>query len=538
MSRRRLIAVVAVLVVTVCALPAAAGARVLRVGVYKGIRGQYKTIQAAVDAAKPGDFVLVGPGDYKTTSSRAPRGAKQFPAAVLMQKPLVFLRGMNRSKVIVDGTKPGYPACSKNPAAQNYGPMYQGRRAGLNGIEAWKANNTWVQNLTTCNFTSGSGDTGNEIWWNGGAGGGHIHGKGFVASYLTATSTFFKNESTASTYGLFSSDWTGGVFSRDYASNFNDSGFYIGGCAQRCNQIIKNSQSEYNALGYSGTNSGGSMLIEHNKFDHNKDGFDTNSQNNSDWPSPQSGACPKGIKPQLKGAKTCWIFYDNDVYDNNDPNVPGAGAASAGPIGTGASIEGRNDTFLDNRFTGNGSWGLVFLPYPDTETPPANVVAAGKACAGGTTNFSLLGQTIPCMYDDWGNQVTGNKFKDNGGFGNPTNGDIGEVTLEAGHPLNCFRANKAVGGLLSMSPAGLQQRGCAGVASAADVNASFLAQVLCNTQVFGPGIGCTPGSHYPRLKRVVMHPLPKRLPSMPNPCQGVPTNPWCPAKDPAHHATA
>ena len=35
-------------------------------GTYKGIAGQYKSIQAAVNAAKPGDWILVGPGDYKT----------------------------------------------------------------------------------------------------------------------------------------------------------------------------------------------------------------------------------------------------------------------------------------------------------------------------------------------------------------------------------------------------------------------------------------------------------------------------------------
>ena len=87
-----------------------------------------------------------------------------------------------------------------------------------------------MQNLTACNFLGGSGDTGNEIWWNGGAGEGHIHGHGFVGSYLNATSSYFKSESTAASYGIFSSDWSGGVFDHDYASNMNDSGFYIGGC--------------------------------------------------------------------------------------------------------------------------------------------------------------------------------------------------------------------------------------------------------------------------------------------------------------------
>ena len=29
-----------------------------------GVTGQFATIQAAVDAARPGDWILVGPGDY------------------------------------------------------------------------------------------------------------------------------------------------------------------------------------------------------------------------------------------------------------------------------------------------------------------------------------------------------------------------------------------------------------------------------------------------------------------------------------------
>src|SRR6266446_2162037 len=49
--------------------------RVLRVGTFNGKKGQCKTIQEAVNAAAPGNWVLIGPGDYKETSSTKPEGA-------------------------------------------------------------------------------------------------------------------------------------------------------------------------------------------------------------------------------------------------------------------------------------------------------------------------------------------------------------------------------------------------------------------------------------------------------------------------------
>ena len=97
---------------SVAAAPAAS-ARVLRVGTYHGIPGQYTSIQAAVDAAAPGDWILVAPGDYKTSSSSAPKGAPESPAGILITTPRIYLRGMNRNTVVVDGTKPGSPRCSR-----------------------------------------------------------------------------------------------------------------------------------------------------------------------------------------------------------------------------------------------------------------------------------------------------------------------------------------------------------------------------------------------------------------------------------------
>ena len=76
---------------------------------------------------------------------------------------------------------------------------------------------------------------------------------------------------------------------------------------------------------------------------------------------------------------------------------------------------------------------------------------------------------------------------------------------------------------------------CTGATVPADINARVFVQVLCDSQVslFGGTPFCPAGSSYPRLTAVNdgLHPLPPaaRLPSMPNPCGGVPANPWCPA---------
>ena len=507
-----------------------AGAHVLRVGTWHGIAGQYTTIQSAVDAAQPGDWILVAPGDYKEAADhRANRGPQpdDTPAGVVISTPNIHLLGMDRNGVVVDGTKPGSPQCSNQKSDQDFGPLdANGKPLGRNGILIWKANDNWVENLTVCNYLNGTGAAGNEIWWNGGDGHGVVSEFGYWGNYLNATSTFFESQPTAMAYGIFSSDASNGEWNHTYASNSSDSNYYVGACQNVCNMTINHAWSQYGSLGYSGTNAGGQFVIENSQFDHNKDGFDTNSQNNSDWPSPQDGACPNNAISPITHTHSCWVFRDNYVHDNNNPNVPGIGVASNGPTGTGISISGgRNDTIMNNRFVNNGAWGAVLVPYPDTETPPA-----GQNCQGG-----ISGPSNACLYDDWSDAIVGNTFTHNGFFGNDTNGDFAELTSTAA-PTNCFNSNQDTAGAVTSSPSGLEQSKptCDGHTVPPDSNPSFLNQIACDTQFFAGLLPtgsspCTPGSSYPQATGVQMPSLPpaSQLPSMPDPCVDVPANPWC-----------
>jgi hypothetical protein len=509
----------------IAAAGAQASVRVLRVGTFNGVKGTYKTIQAAVDAANPGDWVLIGPGDYHEATTTVPPEAKgddRSGGAVVVTKPGIHIRGMDRNGVVLDGTKPGAPQCSSKPSDQNLGPLDpEGAPTGRDGLIVFKSSGTSVENLTACNFLNGSRGGGDLLWFDGGGASGTQQIGAWRGAYLSATSTYYAGKSSAfSVYGIYASNTYGpGLFTQVYANNQADAAYYIGACPD-CNTILDHAHAQNSDLGYSGTNSGGHLIIQNSEFDNNQSGFVTNSQNNDDAPSPQDGTCPKGGTGPT-GTNSCWLFTKNKVHDNNNPNVPTTGSAEAGPTGSGVVIAGgRNDTVSGNQIYNNGAWGVLLVPYPDSSTPPPIA-----HCEGGV-GTSHEGKSV-CYFDDWGNEVTNNTLTNNGFFGNQANVDLAEISnLE--NPGNCWHGNVDTSGTVTSEPKNIQSppHSQCGAPDMGESLASPLgAQVACDTGFFGE----CPSSvvaKYPKRTKVELQPMPAQT-TMPNPCLGVPRSAWC-----------
>jgi hypothetical protein len=334
----------------------------------------YPTIQAAVNAAQPGDWVLIEPGKYDES--------------VRVETPGVHIRGMDRNGVVIDG-------------------LHEVSAGGRNGIEVFKTNGVSIENLTVRNFDreSRNGGNGNEIWWNGGDGTGKIGAEGWHGAYLTAYDTGLTGG-----YGLFVSNSIKGSMENVYASGFNDSGLYIGACRD-CQATVSGATVENSSLGYSGTNAGGDLIIEKSIFRHNTAGLVPNSLAGDDEPPPQDGACSSAQNtsetPKFESTriKRCTIFRDNLFTENNNLTTPGNSTTAESPWGVGVELAGTYADLLEkNTITNNANNGVLGFEFPN-------------------------GSPVPTFFQLAGNEIAKNRFTGNGTSGQEFAGD---VTLEGG----------------------------------------------------------------------------------------------------------
>ena len=324
------------------------------------------TIQEAVDAAAPGDLILIQPGVYDE--------------AVNVTTDGLTIRGADRNETILDG-----------------------QFELENGVRVLGANDVTVQNLTARNYT------GNGFYWTG--------VEGYHGSYLTA----YRNGD----YGIYAFDSVRGQFDNSYASGSPDAGFYIGQCYP-CTAVISDVISEYNGLGYSGTNSGGDLIITGSTFRNNR-----------------AGVVPNSGSYELCYPERDTTVVGNLVYDNgSSPDTPAIDTAKLA-MGTGILIAGgRDNTILNNRVSGHERVGIGLVPFP--EDGPNDVPPEGENLTTPCSETKDAPLPDPAsvpdsvLWDAMGNRVEGNDVSGSG-LADLAYGSLTAADQSLG---NCFAGNQ------------------------------------------------------------------------------------------------
>lgn len=268
------------------------------------------TIQKAVDAARPGDTVEIGPGTYGESVAVATDDLR--------------IRGTDRNDVVIDGSD-----------------------IKSNGIVV-TSDRVVVENLTVQNFTlNGVLVTGMSDETGGLARGSDGYERldpeqfppvsGFAVRYVTATNNGL--------YGIYAFDSQDGMIANNYASGSSDSGIYVGQCIE-CNIAVHGNVAEYNAVGYEHTNASDSVVVAGNRFSSNRIGVTLLSDYQEAF-IPLSGV-------NLTG---------NVIVDNAAADTP---AHAEGGFGIGVGISGAQDIDLDaNLIAGHPRAGVEITSTED-----------------------------------------------------------------------------------------------------------------------------------------------------------------------------
>ena len=298
----------------------------------------YATIQEAVDAAQPGDLVLIGPGTYHE--------------AVIVETDDIVIRGTDRNEVVIDG-----------------------QHERENGIIVF-SNGVAVENLTSHSHTSNgvffTGDYGTDVIVDG-----------YRASYVTAYNNGL--------YGVYAFNATNGLIEHSYGSGHPDSAFYIGQC-NPCNAVIRDVVAEHNALGYSGTNASGNLVIQDSTWRHNRIGMVPNTLDGEEL-APQGDI----------------VIVGNHVHDNGNEDTPRRNADWDAGFGAGILVAGGNDNLIIRNLVQDNSYaGIAVADFVDQNLWIAerNVVK-DNVVSGSVYDLFVLNVSLTPL----GNCFSGNTFE-------------------------------------------------------------------------------------------------------------------------------
>jgi len=337
------------------------------------------TIQAAVDAASAYDEIVIAPDEYTE--------AVHVPAT----KSFLRIRGTDRAGVVLNG--------------ENV--------RGI-GINVDGADGVVIENMTAHNYLR------HGFYW--------TEAHGYWARYLTAYNMGL--------YGIYAYDARCGQIDNSFTSGAADSGFYIGECFP-CSAVITDSVAERNALGYSGTNAGGDLVLKDTIWRDNAMGIVPNSLDGEERP-PQRGV----------------IIHGNTIINNNNITAPGVSLAGTF-YGVGIAIAGGNSNIVyGNTVTGHALAGIVLSPLPDENL----WISGGNTVWGNTVTHDA--EAYPDSYDLGQGAVSGpgNCWADNL-FGTSSPANIEDIyscdlptTAPGGSPLVELGLVQGAAGLNGRAP--------------------------------------------------------------------------------------
>jgi Right handed beta helix region len=189
--------------------------------VARNVPSEYPTIQAAVDAAKPGDLIRIAPGTYREQ------------VVVPASKPDLVIRGLDRNRVVLDGGN---------------GRRHEGISVHASGVA--------IENLTVRAYGSDAilfsppPDAKEPL-------------DGWRVSYVTVANDAL--------HGIDALGSRGGLVEHVLASGHGGSGLRLGRCLP-CDTLVTDSVAENSSSGFEGVNAGGNIVVARSQFRDNRVG--------------------------------------------------------------------------------------------------------------------------------------------------------------------------------------------------------------------------------------------------------------------------